>query len=243
MSLRNILALLILATASAGAAAQVVINSATQRWQYPESVRLETVLAPQVTNADIYWPAAVLYQLPSPAAESLREQLLRLLTELQVESDATEQQLLQQLATELKSWRLAQPLPFKIDFDRARLDLAANPLLLPGEYYLSVGPRPQHLYMIGAVKGAARTVPHRAATPLQDYLTDLEWVRADLNHLILLQADRRLLTVALTGANAPYQEAQPGSLMIIPFKTSLLNRRYKLLNQLLVELAQYRVAV
>lgn len=224
------------------AVAKITVQHAGQMQHFSEPVRLEQVLAPLVSS-EIYWPATVLYKQNHQQAEALRSQTLVLLEQLQQTARPQLQQQLLQLANSIKTWQLAQPLPFEIDYDLARISIDHNPLLLPGEYYLQMGARPDSILVIGAVKGASVSLAHLPAAALPEYLSQLTLQSADINQVFLKQADRRLLTVKLAGANAPYQEAQPGAVMIVPFKSGVFNRDFAKLNQLLVELVQYKVVV
>lgn len=223
--------------------AQVVVHSAGQSITFKQPVRLDAVLAPLVRSADIYWPAAALYDTNAPEAEQLRRQTLNLLQELQQSAQPEVQQVLLQLANSIRDWRLAKRLPFVIDYDLARINLAANPLLPTGDYILQLPRRPDSVVLIGAISGGVVTQPHTPATAVNDYLQRAKLQFADTNNIQLLQADGRLIQVPLSGASAAYQEAQPGAVLYVPFRSLLFSRDYQRLNQLLVELMQYRVAV
>ena len=223
--------------------AQVVVHTSGHSLTFEQPVRLDAVLAPLVHSADIYWPAAALYQTSVPEAEQLRRQTLTLLQELQQSAKPEVQQVLLQLANSIRDWRLAKRLPFVIDYDLARINLAANPLLPSGDYILQLPRRSDSVVLIGAINGGVVTQAHTPATPVNDYLQRAKLQSAESNYLQLLQADGRLIRVQISGASALYQEAQPGAVLFVPFRSSLFSRDYQRLNQLLVELMQYRVAV
>ncbi len=223
--------------------AQVVVHSAGQSISFEQSVRLDAVLAPLVRSADIYWPAAALYDTNAPEAEQLRSETLTLLQELQQSAKPEVQQVLLQLANSIRDWRLAKRLPFVLDYDLARINLAANPLLPTGDYILQLPRRPESVVLIGAISGGVISQAHTTATAVNDYLQRAKLQSADTNTVQILQADGRLVQVPLSGASAVYQEAQPGAALYVPFRSSLFSRDYQRLNQLLVELMQYRIAV
>lgn len=225
------------------ASAQVVVHSAGQSITFEQPVRLDAVMAPLVRSADIYWPAAALYDTNTPEAEQLRSQTLTLLQELQQSAKPEVQQVLLQLANSIRDWRLAKRLPFTIDYDSARINHAANPLLPNGDYILQLPRRPDSVLVIGAISGGVMIQAHTPATVVNDYLQRVKLRSADTNNIQLLQADGRLIQVPLSGASAIYQEAQPGAVLFVPFRSSLFSRDYQRLNQLLVELMQYRVAL
>ena len=223
--------------------AQVVVHSAGQSISFEQPVRLDAVMAPLVSSADIYWPAAALYDTNAPEAEQLRSQTLTLLQQLQQSAKPEVQQVLLQLASSIGDWRLAKRLPFVIDYDLARINLAANPLLPTGDYILQLPRRPDSVVLIGAISGGVTSQAHTPSTAVNDYLQRAKLQSADTNYVQLLQADGRLIQVPLSGAFAVYQEAQPGAVLYVPFRSSLFSSDYQRLNQLLVELMQYRVAV
>ncbi len=243
MRLLKNLTLLVAVLVTLPVSAQVVVHSAGQSITYEQPLRLDAVLAPLVRSADIYWPAAALYDTRAPEAEQLRRQTLILLQELQQSAKPEVQQVLLQLASRIGDWRLAKRLPFVIDYDLARINLAANPLLPAGDYILQLPRRPDSVVLIGAISGGVTSQAHTPSTAVNDYLQRAKLQSADTNFVQLLQADGRLIQVPLSGASAVYQEAQPGAVLYIPFRSSLFSRDYQRLNQLLVELMQYRIAV
>lgn len=223
--------------------AQITVTSAGQQWKYEQPVRLETVLAPIVSSADIYWPAAALYQLPVADMEILRDKAIVMLGELAA-SVAEEQQIaMQQLAQEISKWHLAKRLPIKVDYDLARLDLAANPQLNAGEYLLLLPRRPDSVYIFGAIAGAAKKAAHQPIEPATYYLQNISRLGADRNEVFLLQRDGRAFMLPLTGSNKKRQELQPGSSVYVPFASTIFDRKYAELNHLIIELMQYRVEV
>lgn len=237
------LTLLVAVLVALPVSAQVVVHSAGQSISFEQPVRLDAVMAPLVRSADIYWPAAALYDTNAPEAEQLRSETLTLLQELQQSAKPEVQQILLQLANSIRDWRLAKRLPFVIDYDLARINLAANPLLPAGDYILQLPRRPDSVVLIGAISGGVISQAHTQATAVYDYLQRAKLQSADTNTVQILQADGRLVQVPLSGVSAVYQEAQPGAALYVPFRSSLFSRDYQRLNQLLVELMQYRVAV
>jgi len=243
MRILKILNLLAAVLVTLPVSAQVVVHSAGQSITFEQPVRLDAILAPLVRSADIYWPGAALYDTNAPEAEQLRSQTLALLQQLQQSAQPEVQQALLQLASRIGDWRLAKRLPFVIDYDLARINLAANPLLPTGDYILQLPRRPDSVVLIGAISGGVISQAHTPATAVYDYLQRAKLQSADTNYVQLLQADGRLIQVPLSGTSAIYQEAQPGAALYVPFRSSLFSRDYQRLNQLLVELMQCRVAI
>lgn len=225
---------------SVAANVHVVVEDKTLSFDSP--VRLDAVLALSVPEHTVYWPAAALYRLEDSVALTLRAKVLSLLEELG-ELAAPEQQILfKQLALEINTWVLAQRLPVKIDYDKARLSLAANPLLPVGNYLLHTPTRPKNVFVFGAITHAARVLPHKPVSSSESYLYSVTKQSANHNVLTVIQADGRVIPVAVYGSDYRFQEVQPGGAVFVPFKSSLFDNRFTELNNVLIELFSYRVA-
>lgn len=226
---------------SSMATAKVAVTVEQQTLLFDAAVRLDTVLALTVKDRSVYWPAAALYRSDDAEVVQLRSTVLSVLDKLGQDAAPEQQILLRQLAVEINGWQLAKRLPLKIDLDMARLSLAANPLLQDEQYLLRLPSRPKNIYVFGAVTHGGRILPHQAVSSVQDYLRLVTRQSADHNQLTVIQADGRVIPVALHGSERRFQEVQPGGVVFVPFKSSLFDKEYAGLNRLLVELVAYRV--
>lgn len=223
------------------ALAKVAVTVDQQTLMFDSAVRLDAVLAVTAKERSVFWPAAALYLANDADVAQLHSTVLGLLDKLGQEAAPEQQVLLRQLTAEVNSWQLAKRLPLKIDLDLARLSLAANPLLQEEQYLLRLPTRPKHIYVFGAITNAGRVLPHQAVTSVQNYLRLVTRQSADHNQLTVIQADGRVIPVALYGSERSYQEVQPGGVLFVPFKSSLFDKEFTELNRLLVELVAYRV--
>lgn len=224
------------------AAAKVVVESKGHFWQFEQSVRLDTVLAVTGMTADVYWPAAALYTPATAEIEALRLRTLQHIQYLRSGAPANEQQVLLRLGEHIKSWRLAKRQKIVIDYDRARLSVEHNPLLMVGNYLLHAAERPKTIFVFGAIQNTEQVVPHVSALPAQGYLKNVVLENADANSLHLLQADGRRIDIMLAGSIRELQEAQPGAMLFVPFSSPIFDRGFSELNRLIIELMQYRIA-
>jgi len=222
-------------------AANVAVTVDHKTLMFDSAVRLDAVLAITANDRSVYWPAAALYRSDDAEVVQLRSKVLSLLDKLGQDAIPEQQVLLRQLAVEINAWQLAKRLPLKIDLDMARLSLAANPLLQDPQYLLRLPTRPESIYVFGAISSAGRVLPHQAVSSVQDYLRLVTRQSADHNQLMVIQADGRVIPVALYGSERSYQEVQPGGVLFVPFKSSLFDKEFTELNRLLVELVAYRV--
>ncbi|MDP4536921.1 capsule biosynthesis GfcC family protein [Alkalimonas collagenimarina] len=224
----------------------VEVQLGDQLLQFTEQPRLLDVLQYAITNASTYWPAASLHRRDERMQEK-QQQFLQQLQQLRDHYQTKKQQhkanAIQLLYLQVRQWRVASRIPIVIDVDKARTQLAFNPQLDEGAYYLSVPTRPRVIHPIGLYQEAA-PMQHQRATPAKDYL--VSGYRLPLSarsHVWILQPDATVKQVGVAYWNRQYDELQPGAQLLIPFAPRALPRAYRHLNDDLLELALHRIVV
>lgn len=214
--------------------------------QFTERPRLLDVLQYAAIDSTTYWPAASLHQsdddMQAKHAQFL-QQLLQLRDDYRAKNQQQKANAIQLLYIQVRQWQLARRVPLSIDLDKARTQLAANPRLDSGDYRLTIGPRPKVIYPVGLYQESA-PMPHQRATPAREYLVPgYRLPLADRNYVLVVQPDGTVTQVGVAYWNRHYHELQPGAQLLIPFAPRALPRRYRHLNNDLIELALHRVVV
>ncbi|MBU3004231.1 capsule biosynthesis GfcC family protein [Paraglaciecola arctica] len=224
--------------------ASVTVTMQQQQYHYDHTPRLIEILPPLANKQNLYWPAAVLYQLDTTHLEEKRKLVLQQLASLEKDHQEDDSEIalsLQQLQATIKSWRLARRLPIKIDYDLARIVAAANPQLPEGNYLLAVAPRSKTVQLFGAVNKTSN-LPHLDHADASEYLTNQHLSKlADKDTVIIIQADGREIKAPVAYWNKTHQEVMPGSQLFVPFKHSLFHPEFTSINQQIVTLALNRV--
>jgi len=224
--------------------ASVTVVVKQQQYVFTHEPRLIEVLAPIADQKNWYWPSATLYLAEDIKLEETRQSLLNNLTTLLADYQKEEPEIalsLEQLQTTIASWHLARRLPIRIDYDLARISVAANPQLPNGKYILDIALRMNTVQLFGAVN-ITTNIPHLPHADVSEYitgqsLTDL----ANKDYVMLIQADRRKITAPIAYWNKNHQEVMPGSQLFVPFKLSLFHPEFALINKQIMTLAQNRV--
>jgi len=141
-TVKSALLFCLLAGTSVWSATTITLNQ--QQLTYEDTPpRLAEIIAPIAFDAQWYWSASRLYRL-NPTAETLsqQQQALVLLARLKDAANAEEQWIFEALAKDIATWPLAERIAIDIDYDRARANSAANPRFEPGQYQLTLEPRP-----------------------------------------------------------------------------------------------------
>ncbi|MFT6992969.1 MAG: hypothetical protein ACJASL_004970 [Paraglaciecola sp.] len=224
--------------------ASVTVTVNQKQYVFTHEPQLTEVLAPIANQENWYWPSAVLYQEEGKELEEMRQLLLNSLTTLikgyqQQEPDIA--LTLEHLKATITRWHLVRRLPIKIDYDLARISAAANPQLPKGQYILGLALRMNTVQLFGAVN-RTNNIPHRPHADVSEYitpetLTDL----ADMDYVMLIQADGREIKTPVAYWNKTHQEIMPGSQLFVPFKESLFHPEFAFINKQIMTLAQNRV--
>ena len=224
--------------------ASVTVLVKQEQYVFTHQPLLTEVLAPIAQQENWYWPSAAMYQEENSKLEAMRQLLLNNLTHLIIgyQKDQPEIALsLKQLQSTITSWHLARRLPIKIDYDLARISVAANPQLPEGKYILDIARRMNTVQLFGAVNKTTK-VPHLPHADVSEYMTGQSVTDlADKDHVIIIQADGRQMKAPIAYWNKTHQEVMPGSQLFVPFELSLFHPEFALINQQIMILAQNRV--
>lgn len=241
MSNRYLATLCLLLCSSLSQAAVSIDVNGEQR-DYPHNPRLAEVLQPYALTQPWYWPAAALYQTDSQRAETLRQQLLQLATEIAQQSDdALLRDSLALLQAQVNQWQLADRVNLALDYDAATIQPALNPRFDNGSYRIVLKRRPVVVYIAGAVKRSF-SVPHISAGAVARYVSDGPMIYgADRDRLMVIQPDGRVIAAGIGHWNHEHIEAMPGAQLLVLFAEPLLDGRFARLNALLQQLAAHRI--
>ncbi|QHJ13444.1 hypothetical protein FX988_03705 [Paraglaciecola mesophila] len=244
--------------------AQVTLTWQNHTQAYPQALRLTEALAPLMrsvkdssshtvsgfSNDDIsriYWPAAALYETQESKIAPLKAQRRRLLEKLTrlhqrfANDDRALLSAIDQLTQVVNSWQLGKRSPIKIDLDLARIQPPNNPLLTEGDYTLSAKPRSTQVFITGAVN-QTRVVAHQAYQDVSQYVpANIRIDKANQDYVYVIQADGRVIFAPTAYWNKQHQEVMPGSLLFVPFNTSLFHPELAEVNDLVVSLANNRL--
>ncbi|MFT6895648.1 MAG: hypothetical protein ACJA13_000045 [Paraglaciecola sp.] len=242
LDLIGLLAMGCLALTSARAEVTVQVNQ--QQYIFEHEPRLVEVLAPIATEQNWYWPAAAVYEIDNSELESTRQEVLNqlsILAKAQMPKNAQLKLAVEQLAADITNWTLARRLPIAIDYELARIKAAANPQFPPGNYIVSIAPRPNIVFVLGAVT-YSRHVVHLPNADVSDYMAKQSLtILADKDYVIVIQADGTVVKAPAAYWNKIHQEVMPGSQLFVPFKESLFAPELSKINQQIIKLALNRV--
>ena len=234
---------------SSGIVSNTVMTSVTvavkqEQYVFTHKPHLIEVLAPIAKQESWYWPSAAMYLVENIKIEEMRKLLLNSLTRAIIGYQKEEPDIalsLEQLQSTITSWHLARRLPIKIDYDLARISVAANPQLPEGKYILDIALRKKTVQLFGAVNKTTK-VPHLPHGDVSEYITGQSVTHlADKDHVIIIQADGRQMKAPIAYWNKTHQEVMPGSQIFVPFELSLFHPEFALINQQIMILAQNRV--
>lgn len=216
-----------------------VNNSAIDIYRFSPS--LELVLKKYAAQGDWYWPAAVLFKKYSQQQELDRTKITSALSVLKNDTDdKNEQEQIQLLINEINSWKLAKHTQTPVDYDLVRLHEKFNPLLEPGEYFLSLTSRPSNLRLIG-LTARKESISHVGATDVSSYQQYFEPLKlADPDFVYIIQPDGRVVKANIAYWDNQHQEVAPGSTLYIPLRENLFSNISEL-NQEIAELARNRL--
>ena len=244
--------------------AQVTLTWQNHTQTYPQAIRLTEALMPLMQPAygnsgdtadgfssnvisNIYWPTAALYETQESKVaplEAQRRSLIEKLTTLHQRFTNDDRALLSaidQLTQVVNSWQLGKRSPIEIGLDLARIQPPKNPLLTEGDYTLSAKPRSDKVFITGAVN-QTRVVAHQAYQDVSQYVPASERIdKANQDYVYVIQADGRVIFAPTAYWNKQHQEVMPGSLLFVPFSTSLFHPELAEVNDLVVSLANNRL--
>lgn len=216
-------------TTSAQAFTIEVFNSRHQAehllLNYPQSVRLEQVLADTVANLallptaqqninqSIYWTGAGLYKkFPHPNKANVINQLDKV-SEL---VDADEKSSFQQLATQLSQFDIGERVFTPLDYDIVRIDKASNPLI--SESLSVVLPsRPDSVWVLGAVNTNGKQ-SWLSRTNASDYLEHVGHTANGNNSVAtVIQPDGVVEQHPIAYWNKSHKDIAPGAIVYLGF--------------------------
>ena len=224
--------------------ASVTVSVKSEQYIFDHEPHLVEVLEPIANQKNWYWPGVALYTVENEKLEEIRRLLQISLSNLigRYETNAPETaQSLIQLKKTISSWRLAQRLPIKVDYDLARIDTSANPRLPKGEYVLDLTIRKDSVQLFGAVNKPTE-IPHIPHSDVSEYIVNQNLTElANKDLVILIQTDGRKIIAPVAYWNKKHQEAMPGSQIFVPFKESWLQPEFERVNQQIMALAHNRL--
>lgn len=222
---------------AAPATVTITINQNT--FEFNDSPRLADVLAPVALNSNWYWPAAKVFRLNTAVPEQQRQQVLAEIARLAETASPDLAVVLAQLAMDIRQWQLGERVLIPVDFDLARINLAANPRFESGNYAIQLVARPSNVQLFGAVQRTAQTA-HLGAQPVTAYLQAA--VLSDLAHsqqLWLIQPSGTVVKVDTFSASPV--NPMPGALLYVPFGAQFFSTELEKLNKAIVALAVNRM--
>jgi hypothetical protein len=224
--------------------ASVTVTIQKEQYVFEHEPRLVEVLALATNQKNWYWPSVSLYQANNVQLEETRQLLLESLNSLinHYQTGDTKTALsIERLHTTIKRWRLARRLPIKIDYELARLNADANPLITKGRYILDLTPRINTIQLFGAVNKTS-TIPHLPHADASEYMTNQNLTSlADKDNVIIIQADGREIITPIAYWNKAHQELMPGSQLFVPFKQTLFHPKFAIINKQITTLALNRL--
>ncbi|MCC5853837.1 MAG: capsule biosynthesis GfcC family protein [Alkalimonas sp.] len=246
MQLFCLFILLICGAVQAQSNSKVEVRLPQKTLHFETNPRLLDVLRYTEHDHTTYWPAATLYR-DSSDLQQRHQQFLADLAELRAYYLAREQQskanAIHLLLLQVRQWQLAERIELVIDIDRARTKIQYNPMLDDGIYQLQLSSRPRFVFPVGLYRETAPLL-HRRAGTVQDYLvSSYRLALADRSRLLVIQPDGSMHTVGVAYWNREAFEPKPGAQLLVPFAERALPRRFRHLNQTLVELAVHRVVI
>ena len=236
--LQTAFSLLVLGVAPATYAKDSVtidINGAVQ--SYTDAVRLSTVLQQLDNPQTVYWPDAALF-IEDKALLTQKHQLMAVLMARlsELSAHSSEKQQLADFIAWMSGLNVARRLNLPIEYERARHVKKSNPLLTPGRYFLSARPASPNITLTGAVVNhqvsidAAQTLQTRDL--YQHYATD----NADNSWLYWSVDAKQWHKNGIAYWNATPVSLASGSLVYIPFASSVLGSDSDELNQQILSL-------
>lgn len=227
---------------AAPAISSVHIKINQQQFRFQEPLRLSQILAPVAGNQDWYWPASRLYRLDK-SVEAQRDEVINLIDRLAVDLAPRDERAigLRALRQQVESWELAHRVKQPVSFDKARLDVRQNPMLLDGRYLLSLTPRPDVVYMSGLVKTPGPYKYQSMASASQ--YTRFVPLRADADpdFVYVIAPSGNVTRLDTAYWNRDYAQIMPGSQIYVPLFSYLLTPSLSELNHKIAELAVNRV--
>lgn len=224
--------------------ASVTVTVNTEQYVFEHEPHLIEVLAPIANQKDWYWPSTALYRQDDSQLEKTRQLLLNSLSSLIVsyrKKNSAIAQSLEQLQNTIANWRLGRRLLISIDYDLARIVESKNPQLPHGKYILGLATRKDSVQLFGAVNKTIN-IPNMLHADVSEYIANQ--IRTDLaekDFVTIIQADGRKITAPIAYWNKKHQEVMPGSQLFVPFKTSLFEPKFELINKQIETLALNRL--
>lgn len=222
---------------AAPAAVTITINQNT--FEFNDSPRLADILSPVALNSTWYWPATKVFRLNTALPEQQRQQVLAEIARLAETASPDLAVVLAQLAMDIRQWQLGERVLIPVDFDLARINLAANPRFEAGQYAIQLVARPSNVQLFGAVQRTVQTA-HLGAQPVTAYLQAT--VLSDLAHsqrLWLIQPSGTVVKVDTFSASPV--KPMPGALLYVPFGAQFFSTELEKLNKAIVALAVNRM--
>ncbi len=221
----------------------VLLPNQGVRLDYPQPVRLETVLkdvqkqaqAKQVRLEPIQ--AQLFDSKKQVIVDEMKQQVLSQLSDLaQIKPELDTQSISEQINVSKFHYREFTSL----DYDVVQSQRKGNPLLT-GSYQLNIAPRINNIYFLGAVKKAEEVKQH-AQWFLADYFDMLGNIKSEAAYdgtATIIQPDGKVMEAQYGAWNFKPHFIAPGAIIYIPIKS--LPSELETLNQLIVQLVRHKV--
>ncbi|KFA95187.1 capsule biosynthesis GfcC family protein [Vibrio sp. ER1A] len=228
---------------SIAAELSVLLPNQGVRLDYPQSVRLETILrdvqkqaqAKQVRLEPIQ--AQLFDSKKQVIVDEMKQQVLSQLSDLaQIKPELDTQSISEQINASKFHYREFTSL----DYDVVQSQRKGNPLLT-GSYQLNIAPRINNIYFLGAVKKAEEVKLH-AQWFLADYFDMLGNIKSEAAYdgtATIIQPDGKVMEAQYGAWNFKPHFIAPGAIIYIPIKS--LPSELETLNQDIVQLLRHKV--
>lgn len=222
-------------------------------YEFEGPVRLQEALAEAESKgllADTYWPVVRLVKIDEQnEVEQHRVQVLAQLAELenywQSRKEIEKAQSAALLRGQVKNWRLGKQLWGQISIENARVELAHNPLLPPGEYELYTPQRPESVYVYGVVN-APGEYQFSSGKTVPDWLNSIDNTKGLAAGYNKSKAVRIRLDNEQEAAWAYYKqdsaELMPGDILWLGFEPNQLPPKFSGLNSDIRSLLKYFIS-
>ncbi len=221
----------------------VLLPNQGVRLDYPQPVRLETVLkdvqkqaqAKQVRFEPVQ--AQLSDSKKKVIVDEMKQQVLSQLSDLaQIKPELNTQSISEQINASKFHYREFTSL----DYDVVQSQRKGNPLLT-GSYQINIAPRINNIYFLGAVKKAEEVKQH-AQWFLTDYFDMLGNIKSEAAYdgtATIIQPDGKVMEAQYGAWNFRPHFIAPGAIIYIPIKS--LPSELETLNQDIVQLLRHKV--
>lgn len=239
----------LLVSTNASANAHVLLwwqGKAVSELKYPTPVNLsDALLAPAIKHYEVYWPAAhISNSVRKQELEHKRGAVIRDLSSLVDTWQLIGEDGLVKTAISLKKQlldlRLTGRFYVDVDPDISLAPSGYNPSL-EGHYDLYLSPRRTKVFVAGLLTQPGE-MPILPAEGIRQYWRKIKLLDgADTAHVYLIHPNGKSDLVPVAIWNEQHVEAMPGATLFIGFSNDILPKKYKNINQQILDLLANRM--